>query len=86
MGKPFNVVLVQPAGYAFSLALAEAADAFRDAMFFFDRPNIARAIRALADDEHGFREAAATQFRNFERKSAVPHFRRALDRCVGEAQ
>jgi hypothetical protein len=57
-----------------------AADAFRDAMFFVPRHGIAQAIRALRDDAAAFGETTATQFANFERKSAVGHFRAALDR------
>lgn len=57
-----------------------AADAFRDAMVFLPRHGIGPAIRALRDDARAFRETCAAQFANFERKSAVEHFRAALDR------
>ena len=61
-----------------------AADAFRDAMFFFPRGEIASAVRALRDDADGFRAATANQFDSFERKSAVAHFHAALDRYFEE--
>ena len=60
-----------------------AADAFRDAMFFFPRGEIAGAVRALRDDE-AFRATTAAQFDNFERKSAVERFRGAVERYLGE--
>jgi hypothetical protein len=56
-----------------------AADAFRDAMFFLPRKEIAGAIRALRDDAAAFRATTSEQFAAFERKSAVEHFRAALD-------
>jgi hypothetical protein len=61
-----------------------AADAFRDAMFFLPRNEIASAIRKLRDDGEGFRATTATQFDNFARKSAVEHFRAALDEYFKE--
>jgi hypothetical protein len=57
-----------------------AADAFRDAMFFHPGRELARAIRALRDDAAAFDASTTRQFNNFERKSAVGHFRAALDR------
>jgi hypothetical protein len=65
---------------------ADAADAFRDAMFFFPRGEIARAIRALRDDGVRFRATTEEQFDNFARKSAVEHFEAALDHYLMEAQ
>ena len=62
-----------------------AADAFRDAMFFLPRAQIAGAIRALRDDAEGFRATTATQLDNFARKSAVAQFRAAIDRYLEEA-
>jgi hypothetical protein len=62
-----------------------AADAFRDSMFFFPRREIAAAICGLRDDAEGFRAATASQFDSFERKSAVGHFRAALDDYFREA-
>lgn len=61
-----------------------AADAFRDAMFFLPRAGIADAIRGLVDDAGGFRASTAKQFDNFARKSAVGHFRAALDHYFGD--
>lgn len=46
------------------------ADAFRDSMFFLDRPDFADRILALYDDDRAFAEKTAEQFRNFESKSA----------------
>ena len=54
-------------------------------MFFLPRKEIASAVRAWRDDAEGFRAATASQFDNFARKSAVEHFRAALDRYFEEA-
>lgn len=58
------------------------ADAFRDSMFFLPREGIGASIRRLADDSEGFAAATSAQFAAFERKSAVPHFRAAVDRYL----
>jgi hypothetical protein len=57
-----------------------AADAFRDSMFFLPRKGMANAVRALRDDADAFAATTANQFDNFARKSAVDHFRIALNR------
>ena len=59
-----------------------AADAFRDAMFFLPREGIGQSIRRLMDDADGFAAATAAQFAAFERKSAVPQFRAAVERYL----
>ena len=61
-----------------------AADAFRDSMYFLPRAGIGGSIRALRDDAEAFRAATARQFDTFERKSALAHFRAALDRYFEE--
>ena len=61
-----------------------AADAFRDAMFFFPPGEIAQSIRRLYDAPAAFRATTSEQFARFERKSAVEHFRAALDRYFEE--
>lgn len=56
-----------------------AAEAFRDSMFFLAREGIGEAVRALVDSD-AFEAATSVQFDNFAGKSAVPHFRAAIDR------